>query len=244
MKRFPLIILITLMFIFSGFASAPQPKPADSAALDSVLKKMDSLAANFHGAQANFEWDIYQKVIDEIDDVETGTIYYRRHGKEVEMMAEVKRSGSSLASLAPEEKYVLFSGGKLRLYSRKIDQVQEFDLGKNHSDYDSYIVLGFGGSGQELVKTFDVTYGGAETIDGVSTSKLQLVPKSEKIRGTYNQIFLWIDDRGISVQQKFLSPQGDYKLAKYSSIKLTDKISEEVFKLKTTNKTQVVTPRG
>jgi negative regulator of sigma E activity len=105
-------------------------------------------------------------------------------------------------------------------------------------------VLGFGGSGQDLQKAFDVTYVGAETINGVATGKLQLLPKSDKVRNTYNRIFLWIDlDKGISVQQQFFSPQGDYRLTKYSSLN-EKKIPDEVFKLKTTSKTQTISPKG
>jgi outer membrane lipoprotein-sorting protein len=90
-----------------------------------------------------------------------------------------------------------------------------------------------------------VTYMGPETIDGVKTAKLQLIPKSQKVKNTYSQIFLWIDlDRGVSVQQQLFQPQGDYRLAKYSQIKLHEKISDDVFKLKTTSKTQTVTPKG
>lgn len=209
---------------------------------------MDTAAASFRSTQAEFEWDTYEKVIDEVDDVQTGTIYYRRTGKEkeIEMMADVKMEGNSLQKLQPEPKYVLFSQGKVRVYQPKIDQVLEYDLGKDRSDFESYVVLGFGGSGQDLVKAFDVTYVGPEKIDGITTARLQLVPKSEKVRNTYNRILLWIDlDRGISVQQQFFTPQQDYRLAKYSSIQVNGKkIPDEVFKLKTTSKTQTISPRG
>lgn len=206
---------------------------------------MDTAAASFRTTQAEFEWDAYEKVIDEVDDFQTGTIYYRRTGKEIEMMAEVKKAGSDLTKLKPEPKYVLFSHGKVRMYQPKPDQVTEFDLGKDRSDFESYVVLGFGGSGQDLQKAFDVTYVAPETINGVATAKLKLVPKSDKVRNTYKQIFLWIDlDRGISVQQQFFQPQGDYRLAKYSAIRINEKITDDVFKLKTTNKTQTISPRG
>jgi outer membrane lipoprotein-sorting protein len=246
MKSLALLFNIALPFVFLGFTSAPAPKPADAAALDAVLKKMDSVATTFRSAQAEFEWDMYEKVIDEVDDVETGTIYYRRNGKGVEMMAEVKKVGGSAVTLKPEPKYVLYSGGIVRLYQPKLDQVTEVDLGKGHSDYESYVVLGFGGSGQDLVKTFDVSYVGPETINGIQTAKLQLIPKSEKVRNTYNKIFLWIDlDRGISLQQQLFQPQGDYRLAKYSDIQVNGKkIPDDVFKLKTTSKTQTITPRS
>jgi outer membrane lipoprotein-sorting protein len=241
MKSFSLFLLLPMALGCSFLRLTPADSP-----LDAVLKKMDTAAASFRSTQAEFEWDTYEKVIDEVDDVQTGTIYYRRSGKEIEMMAEVKKAGGDLKNLKSEPKYVLFSQGKVRMYQPKVDQVTEFDLGKNRSDFESWVVLGFGGSGQELLKAFDVTYVAPETIDGVATAKLQLVPKSEKARNTYSRIFLWIDlDKGISVQQQFFTPQQDYRLAKYSSIQVNGKkIPDEVFKLKTTSKTQTISPRG
>lgn len=225
--------------------ATPPQKPADSGNLATVLKKMDETAASFRTTQAEFEWDTYARVVDEVDDVETGTIYYRRSGKEIEMMAEVKKVGGSVSQLKPEPKFVLFSNGRVRMYLPKPDQVTDYDLGKNRSDFESYVVLGFGGSGQDLLKAFDVTYAAAETINGVATAKLQLIPRSEKVRHSYDRILLWIDlEKGISVQQQFFTPQGDYRLTKYSSIKVNEKIPDDVFKLKTTSKTQTIMPRG
>ncbi|HTS38396.1 MAG TPA: outer membrane lipoprotein carrier protein LolA [Candidatus Solibacter sp.] len=228
----------------SRLALALQPKPADSAQLDAVLKKLDETAAAFNTAQAEFEWDRYEKVIDEVDDVQAGTIYYRRSGKdEVEMKVDVKMAGASATALKPEPKFVLLSGGKIRVYQPKADQVTLYDLGKNRSDFETYLVLGFGGSGQDLVKQFDVIYLGQETVGGVATAKLQLVPKSERVRNNFKQFILWIDlEKGISVQQQIFEPQGDYRLSKYSSIQLNKKIPDDVFKLKTTSKTQTISP--
>jgi outer membrane lipoprotein-sorting protein len=235
MTRF-LFIPIALAFISLGFANSPQDQTADSAGLEQVLKSMDSAAASFRTTQAQFEWDRYEKVIDEVDDTQFGTIYYRRSGKAVEMKADITK---------PDRKYVLFSEGKIRMYLPKPDQMTVYDLGKNTADFESYLVLGFGGSGQDLEKSFDVTYVGPESINGVATAKLQLVPKSQKLRNTFKQILLWIDlERGISVQQQFFEPQGDYRLAKYSGIKINEKIPNDVFQLKTTSKTQTVSPKG
>ena len=224
MNRFSLTLTIAL----TCMPPASQTKPADSADLDAVLKKMDAAAASFRSTQADFEWDTYEKVIDEIDEIQTGTIYFRRTGKDIEMMADVKMAGSDLTKLKPEPKYVLYSNGKVSMYQPKPDQVTVYDL----------------------VKAFDVTYLGPETINGVvtahgvATAKLQLIPKSDKVRNTYNRILLWIDlDKGISVQQQFFSPQGDFRLTKYSSIN-EKKIPDDVFKLKTTGKTQTISPKG
>jgi hypothetical protein len=47
------------------------------------------------------------------------------------------------------------------------------------------------------------------------------------------------------VQQQFFEPSGDYRLAKYSNLKVNQKIPETVFKLKTTGDTKVVSsPKG
>jgi negative regulator of sigma E activity len=252
MQRFPLIPLILAVALTStilGFASArsvPQAKPADSGSLDAVLKKMDDAATTFHTLQADFEWDSYEKVIDEVDEIQTGTIYYRRNGKDIEMMAVVKMAGSDPKKVKPESKYVLFSNGKISMYQPKPDQVTVYDLGKKRVDFESYVVLGFGGSGKDLTKAFDVTYIGPETVEGVATAELQLLPKSDSVRNNYNKILLWIDlDKGISVKQQFFSPQGDYRLTKYRNVQLNEKkLSDDVFKLKTTSKTQTLSPKG
>jgi len=244
MRNLAFVFTVVLLWSLLGWGGAPPQKPTDAGSLDAVLKKMDATAASFRTTQAEFEWDNYQKVIHEVDDVETGTIYYRRSGKDIEMMAQVKKVGGSLTTLKPEPKFVLFSKGVIRMYLPTPDQVTLYDLGKNKADFESYLVLGFGGSGQDLLKTFDVTYLGAQTAGGVSAAELQLIPKSEKVRGTFVKILLWIDlDKGISVQQQFFDPQGNYRLTKYSSIQLNGKLPD-VFKLKTTPKTTTISTGG
>jgi outer membrane lipoprotein-sorting protein len=230
--------MTTLLFIAMAVATlcgslpaAPQ-NTSNSGGLDSVLKKMDAAAASFRSTQADFEWDQYQKVVDETD-TQKGTVYYRRSGQQIEMMAHLKE---------PDRKYVLYKDGKLQVYQPRIEQLIVHDAGNNRSEIESYLVLGFGGSGQDLAKTFDVTYGGEEAVDGVATGKLQLAPKSEKVRNTFTQVILWIDlARGISVQQKFVTPQGDYRLAKYTNIRINEKVGGDVFQLKTSGKTQTIT---
>jgi outer membrane lipoprotein-sorting protein len=79
----------------------------------------------------------------------------------------------------------------------------------------------------------------------VRTEKLELVPKSQKTRNVFNKIVLWIDPaRGISVRQQLFTPSQDYRLAKYTNIKSNQKISDDVFKVKTTSHTKTLTPQG
>jgi outer membrane lipoprotein-sorting protein len=106
-------------------------------------------------------------------------------------------------------------------------------------------VLGFGGSGHDLLKSYDVKSLGTETVGGTEAAKLELIPKSAHLRNNIARILLWIDPaRGVSVQQQFFEPGGDYRLAKYSDIQLNQKLPDAAFKLKTTGKTRVVSPQG
>jgi outer membrane lipoprotein-sorting protein len=231
-KPFLRIIGLAWITLLSSIGTA---QGAGAATLDNVLQKMDAAAANFQTTQADFVWDQYQRVVDETD-TQKGTVYYRRSGKEIEMMADIKE---------PEQKFLLYKDGKLQVYQPKIEQVIQYTAGANHNEIESYLVLGFGGSGQDLKNSFDVTYQGEETIDNIATAKLRLTPKSEKVRNYFTEAFLWIDlNRGISLQQKFMQSQGDYRLAKYSAVKVNAKISNDVFRLKTTGKTKIVSPRG
>jgi len=231
-KPFLRIIGLAWITLLSSIGTAQEP---GAATLDNVLQKMDAAAANFQTTQADFVWDQYQRVVDETD-TQKGTVYYRRSGKEIEMMADIKE---------PEQKFLLYKDGKLQVYQPKIEQVIQYTAGANHNEIESYLVLGFGGSGQDLKSSFDVTYQGEETIDNIATAKLHLTPKSEKVRNYFTEAFLWIDlNRGISLQQKFMQSQGDYRLAKYSAVKVNAKISNDVFRLKTTGKTKIVSPRG
>ena len=208
---------------------------AHAQSLDAILSSMDRAAANFHTAQTDFVWDQYQKVVDE-HDMQKGTMYFRRQGNEVQMAADITE---------PDKKYVLFSQGIIHVYQPKIDQVTEYDASKNKGDFETFLVLGFGGSGSDLQKSFDVKYAGMEQVQGVNAGKLELTPKSQKVRNMFAMITLWIDPaRGVSVQQRFQEPSGDYRLATYSNIQLNKKINDSVFKLKTGSKTKFIKQGG
>ncbi|MBI3475443.1 MAG: outer membrane lipoprotein carrier protein LolA [Acidobacteria bacterium] len=207
----------------------------DATGLDRVLAQMDTAARNFRTTEASFVWDQYQKVIDETD-TQKGRIFFRRQDSETQMAADISE---------PDKKYIVYSGGKVQVYQPKIDQVTEYNPGKNRSDLESFLVLGFGGSGKDLLKSYDVKYDGAESVNGTQTAKLELTPKSAKLRSNIATIILWIDPaRGVSVQQKFFEPSGDYRLAKYAEIQLNQKLPDGAFKIKTTGKTKFISPQG
>src|SRR5437773_11456910 len=220
----------------ASFACLPQTSaPQSDGALERVLTQMDNTAAKFHTTQASFVWNQYSKVVDETD-TQKGKVYFRRANNEIQMAADITD---------PEKKYVLFNDSKVQVYQPKIEQVTVYNTGKNREAFESFLVLGFGGGGHEMLKSFDVKYLAAENLNGVETAKLELVPKSVKVRNNVDHILLWIDPaRGVPAQQQFFEPSCDYRLTKYSDIKVNEKIPDSIFKLKTTGKTKTVSPQG
>ena len=206
--------------------------------LETVLTAMDRVAAKFSTAQADFEWDNYQKAVDETDK-QTGKVYFRRSGKggnNVEAMFEVA---------SPAAKQVLIQSGRIQLYNPKIDQITEHQAGKNSADVDAFLNLGFGGRGHDLLKSYDVKMVGWETVDGVKTARLQLTPFSPKVRNMFSQFILWIDpERDVARKQQVLEPSGDDWVAHYTGFILGRRIPDEHFRIKTTPHTKVVTPGG
>jgi len=232
--RFGLLVLC-LALGADGFAGAPGSEAAQAPSLESVLNQMDTAAATFQSAQADFAWDQYQRVVDETD-TQKGKLYFRRAGKETQMAADITE---------PEKKYMLFAGGKLSVYQPRIDQVTEYDAGKDRESVQTFLVLGFGGRGHDLLKSFSVKLAGTETVDGVRTVKLELVPKSQKARSLFERVVLWVDPaRGVSLRQQAWEASGDYRLAHYANIRVNEKIRDDVFQLKTTPKTKVLRPQG
>ncbi len=230
-RRVVLAYILIAPFSLSLRATAQ----ADSSALEKVLTQMDSAARDFRSLEASFVWDQYTKVVDETD-TSKGKIYFKREGGQMTMAADFAE---------PSPKYVVFSDGEVKMLNPKIDQVTLYKAGKNRAEVESFLVLGFGGRGHDLTKSYDVKYLGPEAVGGIETAKLELLPKSEKMRGRFSKIILWIDPKeGISVQQQLFQPAGDFRLAKYSEVHLNQKLPEGVFKLKTTAKTTYVSPQG
>src|SRR5262249_8228083 len=157
-------------------------------------------AAAFKAIEASFVWDQFTKVVEQTE-TQSGKIYFRRVKNETQMMADVTGPQAS------DKKSVLFANSKFQLYQPgELDQVTIYDTTKK-PEVESFLLLGFGGRGHDLSKSFDVTYIGSEKVGAVQAEKINLVPKSEKVKTNFDHIILWIDTmRGISVQQQFMTP--------------------------------------
>lgn len=220
-------------------ANAGQSSPAaGTASLDSVLASMDRASQQFRSAQADFKWDVLESAVNE-HDIQSGTIFFQRNNGQLEMMAHVTEPKNA-------QKYALYQGSTVRLFDVTPNRVTEYSIGKNKDTFEPFLVLGFGGSGEDLKKSFTATMEGMEDVNGVKAARLLLIPKSEKARNVFDRIYLWINPAtGIAVRQKFMEPQtGNYRDAFYTNIQLNKPLSKDALRLPTNNKTQTVKPQG
>jgi outer membrane lipoprotein-sorting protein len=183
--------------------------PGYAADTDKVLAQMDAASAKFQNAQADFVWDNYTKVVDD-HEKQTGTIYFERVGGQTQMAALVQQ---------PTRKTVVYKEATLSYYDPGLDQLNVFAAGKNKAQYESFLTLGFGGSGKDLKAAWQINDLGPETIDGVTTEKLDLSSDQAKSANIVH-ITVWIDPvRAVSLKQIFYYTSGDTRTCTFTHIK-------------------------
>jgi outer membrane lipoprotein-sorting protein len=207
--------------------------PASADDLKNVLAEANKAAETFKTAKAKFEWDQYEKVVDETE-VQKGEVYFRRSKTGMDAAVRVT---------SPDIKQVVFVDGTLKLFQPRIKQVTVYDAKAKRTEVESLMNIGFGSRSDDILKSYDVKMEGWETVDGVKTARLNLVPKNEKLRASITNIILWLDPkRDVSVKQKFTEPGGNYRLTHYADMEINGKIPNDVFELKTPAGTTTVRP--
>jgi len=116
-----------------------QPKPGH---LDEVLRQMDAASLKFQSAEATFRWDLYERVVKQTT-TQTGTIYFKKQGTTTVMGARIEQ---------PSLKIIEFRNGILRLYDPGTNHLTIIDATKNKEQLESFLTVGFGGSGKDLAK--------------------------------------------------------------------------------------------
>jgi outer membrane lipoprotein-sorting protein len=105
--------------------------------------------------------------------------------------------------------------------------------GANRGQWESFLTLGFGGSGTDLEANWKVSLLGTETMDGVFVAKLDLVPKEQKVLDMFTHVTIWVEPaRGVSHKQVFYQPSGDLRTATYKNIRYNTPVPADVFQIK------------
>jgi outer membrane lipoprotein-sorting protein len=193
-----------------------------------VLDQLNVASAKFQSAQADFTWDQFQAVVQD-HQIQTGTIYLERKKGDTHVAAYIQQENGKDSA-----KTVTFDGSEARYYVPAIKQVTIIKAGQNKSQWESFLTLGFGGSGKDLAANWKVSLQGTETIDGVQVDKLDLVPIQASVANMFSHVTIWIDPvRGISLKQIFYEGQsGDMRTATYKNIRYNEPIAPSEFQLK------------
>jgi outer membrane lipoprotein-sorting protein len=216
--------------LIASFALLILPISAKAQDLKAVLAKLDAAAPNFHSTSATVEFDSIQTDPVPDKDVQKGTVYYERNGKDFQMAAHIDEENGK-----PVPKIYTFSKGVFRLYEKLPDQVTTYKNDK----LGGYLALGFGASGKDLSEKWDITYGGEETIDGIKTAKLELVAKDPAVRKNLVKATVWLDTaHGVSLKQLFDQGDGQSRLSVYSNFKFNQPLPSSAFTFSTDSKTQ------
>ncbi len=217
------------------FAQTPAPAKAPTD-LEKVLTKLDASAAKFKSAQAQFVWDNVQTKPIEEDDKQTGTAIFERKDGQMKIAVHLKTFNGK-----PLEKDMVYSDGVGKLYEARLKQLQVFQVGEKRSELETFLTLGFGGSGKDLAKNWNITYAGTEQVSGVAATKLELTPRDASLAKTTSRVLLWIDmDKGVAVKQQKFSSDASYVVFLYNDIRLNSKIPDDAFVIKTPSGTQIV----
>lgn len=213
-----------LLLVATPLALPAQVKPG---ALDEALRALDASSARFKTTEADFKWDFYELVVKETT-TQVGSIYYRKNGNKLEMGAKIN---------PPSAKYISYKDGKLAVFDPGTKDLKVYDTTKNKAQVESFLTLGFGGSGSDLARAWTITDLGTEQMSDGSTTvpvtKLDLVSKDPGVRNMFTHIYIWVDlNRAISLKQQFFTPSGDYRTAVYTNIRYNQNINTAPYQYK------------
>jgi outer membrane lipoprotein-sorting protein len=185
--------------------------------LQATIARLNASSAHFESAEAKVQRVAYTAVIRE-SDTQDGSQYVIR-GKDGKMQFGVKTDG-------PNGRTVEYRNGTARVYNPSTNCYNTI----TKPGIDTYLSLGFGASGTELSKVWNIQDLGPETIDGVKTEKLDLVPKDASVKQNLTHVTAWIDlDRDVTLKLILFSPSGDTNTATYSDIRLNQRVNTKAY---------------
>lgn len=229
-RNFCVLILFVFAAIGISLAQPGQSHPHYTVA--SALHELDSQSKSFRSLAADIERTKVTVVVNDRS-TETGTLKVRGD----KMLLEMK---------PPDAKTVLRSGDNLYVYTPGLKRVEEYNLGKNRTLVDQFLLLGFGTSGKELEKSYLITVLGEPPLDDKKTLELELTPKSEDVRNQISKIQIWLDETTwLPVQQQFFETgSGDYFIVHYTNIVRNPGFDKAQFEPHWPKGTEKVKPQG
>jgi outer membrane lipoprotein-sorting protein len=204
------------IFLLGNLLMAAPPLPG----LQEVIARMDKAAVEFKSMKAHVVYVTHTDVLNE-DNTETGTAVMKKvRPGEVQDLVDF---------VTPDKKTVTFDKHRVQVYLPKLNTLQVFDLAKYGDQVDKFIMIGFGNSGTELARDYEMSVAGSEAVNGTAAIRLQLMPKSTEVRQYVTKVELWIPEQGnpYPVREKISQPSNDYRIATYSELQINPPLKSD-----------------
>ncbi len=216
---------MTIALLMLAVLAAPLNRGADN--LEDILAKMDQAASRFTGLSAQISKTTATVVINE-KTTESGGFFIQKDKKGYKVMTELRE---------PEKTSILVKGDKVSVYHPSINQEEEYRIGSHRELLDSLLLLGFGGGGHDLLKSYTVTLGASDD----RNVKLDLIPKGSLVKDI-TKVELWLSpDTWAPARQRFTQPTKDYVDVVYTAVVLGPQ-ADSKFEQKMNSKTKHVQP--
>jgi outer membrane lipoprotein-sorting protein len=133
----------------------------------------------------------------------------------------------------PDPRTVFVNGKIVQVYYPKANTVEIYDASKYVANIDQFLLLGFGTTSVELMKSYEVKLGGMEAIGDKTCTRVELTPKTAQMKQLIARIELWIPQGDASpLREKVTEPSKNYELVDYSDIQLNPTLPEAAFELR------------
>jgi outer membrane lipoprotein-sorting protein len=232
LKRFGRCIAVLALVGTAPFLVSVARGQAHPPTVGSIIEQLDNSAKSFHSLSANVERTKVTVVVND-HSTENGTLL-------------VKGDKMLLEMAPPEQRTILRTGDNIYLYTPGTKQVEEYNLGKNRDLADEFLLLGFGTSGKELQKGFDIKLVGEEKAGDKKDVELELTPKSPGVKNQIAKVQIWLDETTwLPDEQQFTEAgSGDYSTVKYTKVVRNPGLSDNQFKQHWPKGTERVKPQG
>ena len=216
-------IMRYIAILFVGWVVAATGFGQATFSLEDVLERMAGAGRDFQTLEARVDRDTVNGLVND-HDLTSGMVYFDVRGDESRIRLNITDP-----EIARQE--VLVTSSEIQSYNPRTNQVSRGTLGGG-ADVAQFLVVGFGPGNASLASNFEIELVGDEDLDGVRTSLLELVPRSDEVRSRVSRIRLWIDqDRWIPLQQRLDQPSLNYQVVKYVSVTINGGIPDSTFEL-------------
>ncbi len=157
--------------------------PLAAQTLNDTFARMDKTAPQLKSITAGINRDVHTAIIND-DEIDNGTIRMKREKSHGVLMV-IELTGAAAKTVALDDSEVI-------IYNPKIKSAQAYKIGAKKEMVEQFLLLGFGATSAELKQSYDVSWAGAETVDGQQTGHLKLVPKVTDASRKMSGAELWI----------------------------------------------------